>query len=101
PDLAQLLRLEDAQELRLDVERELTDLVQEHRPVVRQLEGPLPGAHRARVRAALVAKELALDERVAHRPAVHDDERAFRARAQLVDRSREDVLARAGLPLEE
>ncbi len=97
--LAELFRLEHAQELRLDVERKLPDFVQEDGAVVGQLERPLPGADRSRVGAALVPKELALDEGVADRSAVDDDEGALRARTLLVDRASENVLAGAGFPL--
>src|SRR5262249_13556240 len=100
-DAAELARLEDAQELRLDVERELADLVEEDGAAVRELEGALARVDGARERAALVAEELALDERVAHRPAVDDEERLGPARRVRPDRAREHVLARAGLALEE
>jgi len=48
-----------------------------------------------------LAEELALEERIADRAAVDDDEGAAGALALSPDGAREDVLARAGLPLEQ
>ncbi len=100
-DAAKLARLEDAQELGLHVEREIADFVEEHRAALGELERALARGDRARERAALVAEELALDERVAHRAAVDDDERLALSRRVLDDGAREDVLAGARLALEE
>src|SRR5262249_48092116 len=74
PHASKLARLEHAQELRLHVERQLANFVEEDRAPVGKLEGPLSGVDRPGERAAFVAEELALDERVADRAAVDDQE---------------------------
>src|SRR5262249_56152608 len=51
--------------------------------------------------AALVAEELARDQRLGDRAAVHRDERLAAPRAVLVDRLGEELLAGAALPLQE
>jgi hypothetical protein len=48
-------------------------------------------------RAALVAKQLALEQRVRQRAAVDGDEARFAAPRKLVDPTREDLFARAAL----
>ena len=50
---------------------------------------------------ALVAEELGLEERLRQRRAVDGHERALRAGARVVDRAGHQLLARAGLPLDE
>ena len=70
-DALELLLLQHAQQLDLRVERQLADLVEEDRAVVGELEAALLLLHRAGERAALVAEELAFDERGRQRPAVH------------------------------
>ena len=73
--------LEHAQQLRLGGRPHLADLVEEERALVRQLE--LAELLRVRVgeRAALVAEELALEQRLGDGGAVERDERLARARA--------------------
>src|SRR5262249_13611989 len=100
-DTADLTRLEGAEQLRLKLERELADFVEEDRPPVGRFES----AHAITVgtgkRAAHVAEELALDEVRADRTAVDDDERLVGARAPLHDLRRHELLARAALALDE
>ena len=62
---------------------------------------PLRWAIGAGERALLVAEELALDERVGQRGAVELDEGPGPARAQVVDRVGDELLADAGLALQE
>src|SRR5207302_1749368 len=62
PDALERLLLEHAQELRLEVERQVADLVQEERAVVRELEAPDPSRDGTGERAPLVAEQLALEE---------------------------------------
>src|SRR5262249_29003265 len=100
-DRADLAPLEGAQELRLQIERQLADLVEEERPAVGLGEEPLAIAHRARERAADVAEQLALDEPGRDRAAVDGHERAARAPRAHVDRAREHLLADAALAFEE
>src|SRR5205085_877089 len=93
--------LERAEELRLRVERELAELVEEDGPAVRAFEGALMRGVGAGERAALVTEELALDQRRRDRAAVDDDVRAVLARALLVHRAREHLLAGARLAFDE
>src|SRR4051812_10131513 len=100
-DAADLAALEGAQELRLQLERQLADLVEEDRAAAGLLERADPAIDRAGERALLVAEELAEQELARHRAAVDDDERAVGAPAALVDRGRGLLLAGAGLALEQ
>ena len=63
PSRSMVWVLEDAQELHLDLDGEFSDLVEEERRTVRELETPDLLRERARVRALLAAEQLALDER--------------------------------------
>ena len=80
---------------------EIADLVEEQRSSVRGRERALAITLRARERAALVAEQLALHERVARRAAVEDDERTVLARSLLVERAGGELFARAALSAEE
>jgi hypothetical protein len=98
PDLA---LLQDAQQLRLQARRRLRDLVQEERAAVGDLEEALLVGDRAREGAALVAEELALEDALGERGAVHGHEEAVRTRAPVVDGARDQLLARARLALDQ
>src|SRR6185436_3593982 len=100
-DPAKLARFEHAEELGLDVDGKLAHFVEKERAPLGVLERASPRGNGARERAALVAEELALDERVADGAAVDDVERLFRSLAREVDGAREHVLARARLALEQ
>ncbi len=76
-DPLDLALLENAQELRLEVERELSQLVEEDGPAVRELEHALARRGRARERSLLVSEELALDQVLRDRAAVEDHEGAI------------------------
>src|SRR5207247_4586178 len=76
---------------------QVSDLVQEQRAAVGQLEPPLLGLDRAAERAALVAEQLALDQVPGDRGAVDLDERSGRAPRQLVDCVRDQLFAGAVL----
>ena len=89
--------LERAQELRLQRERELADLVEEERAAARELEAADARRDRAGERAALVAEELALDERLRERRAVDVHERPLGARRGRVELARREPLAGARL----
>src|SRR5258705_8287001 len=83
--------LQHAQQLGLEVERQIADLIEEQRSVVRELEAPLACANRARERAARVSEQLALDERRRQRGAIDDDERVRAAGAPIVNRPGEQL----------
>src|SRR5436190_1038692 len=56
---------------------------------------------RTRERALLMAKELGLDQGVRYRAAVDGDKRLLASGAQLMDRPSDELLASAGLALDE
>src|SRR5262249_27815387 len=93
-------RVEHAQELRLDLPDHLADLVEEQRPAVGHLDEPWLLVAGARERAALVAEELALQQRRRHGRAVQVDERLRRARREPVRVLRQQLLADAALALD-
>ncbi len=88
--------LQHAQQLGLQVERQIADFVEKQRPAMRQLESPLAGRDGARERAAGVAEELALDQRRRQGGAVDDHERVGPAGSVRVDGARKQLLARPG-----
>ena len=88
---------QDAQQPRLQVERHVADLVEEERAAVGLLEAPAPRRLRAGEGAALVAEELRLEQVLRDRRRVDRDERAARARAVLVQRVGDELLAGARL----
>jgi serine/threonine protein kinase len=93
--------LDHAQQARLQIERKLPDLVEEHGPARSTLDGTNARARGAGERALLVPEQLALDERRRNRAAVDDDERSALARTRLMNRFGEQRLARSGLALDQ
>ena len=100
-DARDLPLLEHAQQLHLRRQRHVADLVEEQRARVRELEAPDATLGRAGERALLVAEQLALEQRLRQRPAVHGDERLVAPRTEPMDRARDELLARAALALDE
>ena len=100
-DGADLLVLEDAQQLHLKDVRELADLVEEEGAAVRLHEEPAAGAIGAGEGSLGVTEQLALQERLGDRAAVHRDERLVSAPGLGVDRPGENLLARPALPGEQ
>src|SRR5436190_1392297 len=78
-DSSHLVSLEHAQELGLQLERQLADLVEEQRAAIGLFDPSDPSAVRAGERAALMPEELGLHERRRHRGAVEDHQRLVRA----------------------
>jgi hypothetical protein len=93
--------LQHAQQLHLQRQRQLADLVQEERAALGERDAAAPAARRARERAAHVAEQLALQQRLGDGAAVHRDERARGARRAAVDEAREHLLAGARLALQQ
>ena len=91
-----LAKLQDAQQLGLHGERQLAHFVQEQRAVLGELEQPLLRVDGAGERAAHVAEQLALEQRLDDGRAVDRDEATVAARPQLVQGARDELLARAG-----
>ena len=96
-DPLELPLLEHAQELPLDLGRDVSDLVEEDRAAVGELDTPLAVAVRAREAAAKVAEELGFEEILRVGGAVHRHEGTRGARALRVQRARDQLLAGAAL----
>ena len=96
-DRLHLAGLERAEQLHLRAGGQVSDLVEEQRAAVRGLEETGARADCARERAARVTEELALDELLRDRRAVHGDHRLAGASRAVVDRARDELLARAAL----
>ena len=75
PDAFEFPLLEDAEELGLEGEGDLTDLVEQNRAAIRQLEAAIPLVGRAGEGAFFVAEEFAFDERLGNGGAIDLDER--------------------------
>ena len=93
----QLPALQHAQQLGLHRQRQLAHFVQKQRAAIGQLELSAPVGHRARKRAAHMAKQLALHQRFRQRRAVQADQRARGAWRGRMQRLRHQFLADAGL----
>src|SRR5205814_710489 len=93
-DLAFLNR---SQQLRLQVETQVADLVEEERSVRRELELAELLAVRAGERASFMAEERALRELARNRGEVDSDERRFAIARLAVNEPREQLLARPAL----
>src|SRR5205823_5076772 len=89
--------LEHPQQLRLQLERDVADLVEEERPAVGQLETADPLRDGPGESAALVAEELALEQARRDGGAVDLDERPPSAPAQVVNGTGDQLLAGARL----
>ena len=92
--------LDRAQQLGLRRRRQVRDLVQEQRALVRVLELAAPAAHTGRG-AILDAEQLRLEQGLDDRGAVHRDERPLAPATEIVNLARHQLLARARLPLDE
>src|SRR4029453_15109370 len=94
-------RLDHAQQLDLHRRARVADLVEEERAAVGFLEEPAPAPLGAGEGALLEAEELGLEQVVGQRAAVDRDEAPRGARALLVDRARDELLAGASLALDQ
>src|SRR5262249_42003221 len=81
--------------------RDVADLVEEDRPAVRDLEAALLARARAGEGAALVAEELAEQQRLDERRAVDLHEGLVAPRRAVVDRVGDELLAGAALAADE
>ena len=91
----ELAFLQHAQELRLRGEAHLGHLVEEQHAARRQFDLAGLGLVRAREGAALVAKQLGLEQLLGQRGAIQRDERPVPARRRGMDEPRDDFLAGA------
>src|SRR5262249_42250567 len=95
------LLLQCAQQLDLQVERQLADLVEEQRAAVGLFEETASIGARVRERALLVPEELALEQVLRDRTAVDRHERQVLAVRSLMDRTRDELFADAALAVDE
>jgi len=91
-DPHELALLDDSQELRLQGRRELADLVQEDRALIRELELPELLLDRVGERASLVPEELAFEQILGDGGAVERDERLLGSRALVVQGLGDELL---------
>ncbi len=97
-DALDFLFLHGAEQLRLERLREGTDLVEEDRAAMGEMELALLGPDGARESAPHVAEELALEKVGRDRGAVDRDQTRASPRAIEVDRARDELLARSAFP---
>jgi hypothetical protein len=97
PDALELPVFEHPEELRLELQGQLAELVEQESSLRRQLEAACPPAARSGEGAPLVAEELALDQAGRERGAVDVNEGTGAARGALVDDPGDQPLARSGL----
>jgi len=96
-DALELVVLDHPQELHLHLPGQIADLVEEERPLVRELEAPGLAGDGPREGALLVAEQLALDEVLGDRRAVDLDEGVVLSGAAGVDRVGHEFLPRPRL----
>src|SRR5579864_6048015 len=93
-DTFELLVLDSAEQLRLELERHFADLVEKERTSMRQLEASDLLCHRSGERALFVPKQLAFEQTGRDRRAVHFDEAALLPAAQFVNGAGYELLSR-------
>src|SRR5438093_8640863 len=93
--------LQCTQELRLRGEGKVDNLIEKKASALCQLELPLLALMCPRERALLVTEELRLDQGVRDRAAVDRDKRLLASSTQLMNRASDELLAGAGLALDE
>jgi hypothetical protein len=96
-DAAHLAILQGAQQLHLEGRRQLANLIEEEGSLVGFLEQPSLLTCRAGERASLVTEQLALEQRLRKRAAVHCNEWPFRARALSMNELRDQLFSRTTL----
>ena len=97
----ELALLQHAQQLGLQLERNLADFVEEHGAAVGQLEAADALRDGAGERALLVAEQFAFQQAGGNGGAVQLDEGALPARAEVVDGARHQFLAGAGFAVDQ
>ena len=93
--------LQHAQQLDLQVLRQFTDFVEQHRAAIGLSEQPEVFALRTSKGAFLVAEQLTFHQRLGQRPAVDDQEWLLAAIGGVVDGARHALLAAAALARDE
>src|SRR5713226_63306 len=101
PDRFDLPLLQGAQQLGLQVHRQVANLVQEQRALVGYRQQALLGLHGSGKGPFDVAEQLRFDQRGHQRRAIYRDKRLLPARPRIVDRARHQFLARSALALDQ
>src|SRR5581483_4520345 len=92
-----LLSVQHATPLEVKLRRDVADFVEKQASLVRQLEASDPAREGAGKRAFFVAEQFAFQESQRNRRAVDFDEGLVPPRAEIMERPREELFARAGL----
>ena len=92
-DPLELALLQHPQQLHLQRRAHRPDFVEEQRAFVRLLDAALAVADGAGERAADVAEQLGLEQRLGNGAAVQGDERMAASRTVVMDRARDDLFA--------
>src|SRR5215467_5985189 len=92
----EFLLLQDPQQFCLELERNVPDLVEKERPLVRQFEASRFLGDRPRKGSLFVPEELALQEAERDRRTIQLDEGSLPASAQIVDGARNEFFAGSG-----
>src|SRR5882724_1313840 len=87
----ELLLLQDAQQLRLQLKRNIADFIQEQRAAIRRFEAAQFLRHCAREGAPFVTEELAFEQSERNRRAIQLHKRAMPAPAVVVDSLRNQL----------
>jgi hypothetical protein len=96
-DAVEVAVRQHAQQARLQVEGHVADFIEEQRAVLGLLEAAAPHRLGAGEGAALVAEQFGLQQVFRDRRRVQRDEGLLRARAVLVQRARDQLLAGAAI----
>src|SRR4030095_1327582 len=97
----ELLLLQDAQELRLQLQWDIAHFIEKKRAAMGQLEAANALRYSAGKSAFLMAKELALKQSGGNRRAIDFYQGPLAAPAEIVNGARDQFLARAGFALDE
>src|SRR4051794_38832242 len=99
--LERALFADDSQQFHLRARIDLADFIEENRAAIRLFEAPDPPFVRTGKRAALVPEQLALQQLGRERRAMHRYKFALAPPAQIMDRLRGQLLARAAFAFDQ
>src|SRR5262245_57679700 len=97
----ELTFLKDAQELRLEIGWNVTDLVEKKGPPIREFESSDSVTNSPCERAPYMTKEFTLEQLSGKRGAVHLDQGMLRSRASRMNCARDELFTRSRLALHE
>jgi hypothetical protein len=101
PESFELLLLNNAQNLRLQFDRQFADFVEKERAAIGRLKAAHFGRNRPRKRATLIAEQFALQQCRGNGRAIDRDTPVLPAGAGLVNRLRDEFLTSSCFPLNE